>query len=159
VIFETLNMTNTTTLMTLLETSARAHACTEFVALVEAVDWAERQPNELLKAIELALDLDMTALAISLAQQGGQLFPDNERVQQMARMISPLGIQVDRDTPHHTGIKQSSDWLNTHADQYRGQWVAVREGTLIAAAPTLVELEALIGDNDDHTLVTRVRVV
>jgi hypothetical protein len=159
VIFETLDMTTTTTLTTLLETSARAHACTEFVALVEAVDWAERQPTELLKAIDLALDLAMTALAISLAQQGGQLFPDNERVQQMARMISPLGIHLDRDAPHHTGIKQSSDWLNTHADEYRGQWVAVREGILIAAAPTLEELEALMGDNDDHTLVTRVKVV
>jgi hypothetical protein len=159
VIFETLDMTTTTTLTTLLETSARAQACTEFVALVEAVDWAERQPNELLKAIDLALDLDMTALAISLAQQGGQIFPDNERVQQMARRVSPLGIQVDRDAPHHMGIKQSSDWLNNHADEYRGQWVAIREGILIAAAPTLAELETLMGDNDDHTLVTRVRVV
>jgi hypothetical protein len=149
-------MTTTTTLTTLLETSARAQACTEFVALVEAVDWAERQPNELLKAIDLSLDLDMNALAISLAQQGGQLFPDNEHMQQMAQMVSPLGIQVDRDGSRHMGIKQSSDWLNTHADEYRGQWVAVREGILIAAAPTLAELEALMGGNDDHALVTRI---
>ena len=35
---------------------------------------------------------------------------------------------------------QTFVWLRRHAGQYQGQWVAVGEGGLIAAAPTLKEL-------------------
>ena len=49
-------------------------------------------------------------------------------------------------------------WLRKHASQYRGNWVAVRDGHLVAAAATLEELETAIGQTSslDSMLVTKV---
>jgi hypothetical protein len=49
-------------------------------------------------------------------------------------------------------------WFDKHADQYRGQWVAVREGQLLAVASSLAELMSVIGEGEDaiSTIVTKV---
>ena len=43
----------------LLEESLQAGNYRQFVSLVEAIDWSTRQPDELTKAIDLALSLEM----------------------------------------------------------------------------------------------------
>jgi hypothetical protein len=49
-------------------------------------------------------------------------------------------------------------WFDNHADQYRGQWVAVREGQLLGVAASLDELTPIIGEGEDatSTIVTKV---
>jgi hypothetical protein len=49
-------------------------------------------------------------------------------------------------------------WFREHASQYRGQWVAVREGKLLGAAESLEDLKTVIGQGEDavSTVVTRV---
>jgi hypothetical protein len=37
-------------------------------------------------------------------------------------------------------LDASQTWLKEHAAQYKGQWIAVQEGTLLGAAPTLQDL-------------------
>jgi hypothetical protein len=48
--------------------------------------------------------------------------------------------------------------LRVHAAEYRGQWVAVREGKLLGAAESLAALKSLAGLELDpvSTIVTRV---
>jgi hypothetical protein len=40
------------------------------------------------------------------------------------------------------GLRLSRAWLREHAAEYRGQWVAVREGTLLGAAESLAALKS-----------------
>ena len=140
-----------------LEESACAGDRSAFVALVKAIDWSAHQPDELTTAIDLALSLEMASLAIELAQLGGCLFPDHERIQRAARVLAPPIIR-NVATPRAEGLSGSMAWLDAHANQYQGQWVAVREGQLLGAAPSLEELADVIGEDQDttSTIITRV---
>jgi hypothetical protein len=126
-----------------------------FAALAETLDWSDRRPDELTVAIDLALQQEMPALAIRLAQLGGQLFPDHERIQRAARVLAPPNIQSTH-LPPAEGLEASRRWLREHATEYHGQWVAVREGQLVGAAPTLDELEVVRGEDIMSILVTKV---
>ena len=94
---------------------------------------------------------------MELAQLGGRLFPDHERGQRAARVLAPPVVRAVR-APRARGLDASMAWFDEHASQYRGQWVAVREGQLLAAAESLEELMPVIGDGEDaiSTIVTRV---
>jgi hypothetical protein len=144
-------------LATALEESARAGDYREFVALVKATDWSERTPEELLRAIDLALYQEMARLAIELAQLGGRLFPDHERVQRAAEVLAPPVARVVC-LPRARGLDASRAWLREHASEYRGQRIAIREGHRLGAAESLGDLMPLIGQDEDaiSTLVTRV---
>jgi hypothetical protein len=141
----------------LLKEAAEAGDRRRFAQLVEMTDWSTRPPEELTKAIDLALSLEMATLAIKLAQLGGRLFPEHERVQRAARVLAPPVVRSVHP-PRARGLGISMAWLSEHADEYRGRWVAVREGQLLGVADSLGELMPLIGEGEDaiSTLVTRV---
>ena len=141
----------------LLEESARVGDRRTFAVLARAIDWSTRRPDELTATIDLALSLEMATLAIDLAQLGGRLFPDHERVQRAARVLAPPVVRVVR-LPRARGLSASMAWFREHASQYRGQWVAVREGKLLGAAESLEDLKTVIGQGEDavSTVVTRV---
>jgi len=138
-----------------LEQSARMGDRQTFVALVKATDWSTRTPEELLLAIDLALHQEMAALAIELAQLGQRLFSDHERIQQAARVLAPPAIRGVRPS-RARGLKASMEWLREHANEYRGQWVAVREGQLLGAAKSLKELVSLVDEEVNNTIVMHV---
>jgi hypothetical protein len=141
----------------LLEEIVQGGNYQQFVSLIETIDWSSRRPDELTKAIDLALSLEMTKLARKLAQLGGRLFPDHERIQQAAKVLSPPVISRVYSS-QTKGLEASMAWFDNHADQYRGQWVAVREGQLLGVANSLAELTPLIGEGEDavSTIVTKV---
>ena len=138
-----------------LQKSARMGDRRTFLAVVRATDWAARTPEELLLAIDLALHQEMAALAIELAQLGKRLFPDHERIQQAARVLAPPVIRGVRSS-HVRGLRASMEWLREHAKEYRGQWVAVREGQLLGTAESLKELVSLVGEEVSNTIVMHV---
>ena len=56
-------------------------------------------------------------------------------------------------------LPASMQWLREHGDEYAGQWVAVRRGVLLACAPSLAELEALLHMDWDMLSTIVVHVV
>ncbi len=125
-----------------------------FVQLIEGTEWAEKRPEEILQTIDLALSLEMASLAIKLAQQGHRLFPNHPRFQQTAEVLSPPRVRSTTDKPA-TGVKESMSWFGTHAQAYRGRWVAVREGQLVGTAASFKELVALIG-RVENTFISKI---
>ncbi len=145
-------------LETRLTERVRAGDTRHFVALVEATDWTTQQPEALTTAIDLALHLDMSRLAVKLAEMGGRLFPDHERVQQAARVLAaPAKTRISKRRPIK-GKRASMDWFQKHATEYRGQWVAVRDGQLVQSAQSFETLIETIGRDNDllDTIITRV---
>ncbi|MEA3339110.1 MAG: hypothetical protein U9R15_04005 [Chloroflexota bacterium] len=128
-----------------------------FGELVERIDWVTRSPDDLTTAIDLALSMGMSRLPMKLAQLGGRLFPDHERVQRAAYVLAPPVARVTH-LPSARGLDDSSAWMQKHAGEYKGQWIAVREGRLLGAAYSFDEIEPLIGEGEDaiSTIVTRV---
>lgn len=128
-----------------------------FGELVERIDWVTRSPDDLTTAIDLTLSMGMSRLAMELAQLGGRLFPDHERVQLTAQVLAPPVARVTH-LPRARGLDDSREWLREHAGEYKGQWVAVREGRLLGAAYSFDVIKPLIGEGEDaaSTIVTRV---
>jgi hypothetical protein len=128
-----------------------------FVLLAEGIDWSIHQPSDLLHAIDLALNLELSSLAMTLARKGADFFPGHGRILQAARALAPPVVSTEpgRDM---RGLEDSKIWLEEHASEYRGHWVAVRDGNLLKAATTLKALKQDIGDGEEaaRTLVTKV---
>lgn len=129
----------------------------QFVDLVEATNWAMHTPEEILTAIDVALCIEMSDMAINLAQQVGHLFPNHDKCQRAAQVIAPPKI-IGTHPPQGKKLAESADCIRKHAREYRGQWVAAREGVFLGAAPTLKELKVLIGytQDSDSVLFTKI---
>jgi len=140
-----------------LEEVARAGDRRAFVSYVNQIDWTSRQPDELIRTIDLALHLEMVSLASELAQLGGRLFPQHDGVRRVAGVLSPPTTRTIH-VPHSHTLDASRSWLRDNATEYRGQWVAVRNGALLGAAQSLEELEAALGQHEDSrsTIITKV---
>jgi hypothetical protein len=128
-----------------------------FVTQAEVIAWSAQTPDDLAHAIDLALHLELATLAITLATEGQRLFPDHPRIQNAGRVLAPPIGRIGPAAPMQ-GLGASRTWIRNHADAYRGQWIAVREGTLLGAAPSLKGLLAALGPNHNrmNTIVTRV---
>jgi hypothetical protein len=144
-------------LIPLLEQLASEGSPRTFVNLVEMVDWSVRRPDELTAAIDLALREERPTLAMRLAQLGRELFPHHERIECAAQVLAP-GSARSTHLPPAEGLRASRRWLREHADEYRGQWVAVRQGELVGVAPSLEEMETAVDLEEEgaSVLVTRV---
>jgi hypothetical protein len=92
----------------------------------------------------LALSLDLVPLARELVQQGSRVFPDDTRLQQVTAVLAPP-VAIETRPAQGLSLDASQTWLKEHASQYKGQWIAVQEGTLLGAAPTLKDLYVQIG--------------
>lgn len=128
-----------------------------FILVCEGTAWSNRQPEELLHAIDLALSLELSSLAMSLAKKGAELFPRHNRIQQAANVLAPPVIHTE-PSQDMGGLEESKEWLKQHSREYRGQWVAIRDGRLLQSANSLKELKPLVGQGDEakRTLVTKV---
>ena len=145
-------------IFTLMEEAAQAEDPRRFAAWADLIDWSTSTPDELVRTIELTLSLELVALARELTLEGTHLFPNHERLRQAAQVLAPPSVQPQPDMPPAEGLEVSMAWLSEHASQYRGQWVAVRSGRLIATTATLQELEASIGQDTslESTIVAKV---
>jgi hypothetical protein len=60
-------------------------------------------------------------------------------MQKYARVLAPPRV-LHSNLPPDPTIRANHAWLRGHRLAHRGQWVALRNGELLAAAPTLHEL-------------------
>jgi hypothetical protein len=122
------------------------------ITLAEQVDWRSRRPEELIRAIQASLLLDMVLLARELADEGRRVFPNDKRLEQWAIVLAPPRIVGTRPASGKAmGLEASRRWFQqNNASQYKGQWIAVHHGEFLGAAPTLKELYDKIG-RDNRT--------
>jgi hypothetical protein len=127
-----------------LERAAESKDPQRIVQLIRAMKWGRRPARELIRAINLALAMDMVLLARQLIERGKSLFPDEQRFWKLAAVLAPPVIIGTRQ--HRlTGLEESQQWLREHASEYRNQWVAVKAGKFLGAAPKLKNLYEKIG--------------
>ena len=63
-----------------------------------------------------------------------QRWPDAERVQHYARVLAPPVARSRPDIPPKSHVREFA-WLDAHAHEYPGCWLAILEDRLIAAHP------------------------
>lgn len=137
--------------LSLLRSKASASDAQGFGALASQVVWRDRSATDLISVIRLALQAGAPLVARNLSTEGLSLFAANEEVQKFARILAvPVCERVDADP----SSRLNREWLNAHVGEYSGQWVAIRDGQLVATAGSLRELIDRVGDTS-ATLLTK----
>jgi len=141
-------------LMGLLEGAAESEDESVFLSIAKAIDWTTRLPEDLLRAIHLALRVGAFSKARELSAEGVRLYPHNPELQKYARLLAPPKV-VRSDLAPTPSVKANRNWLKEHIQSYKGRWVALRNGELQGAANSLDELVEQLGDTKGM-LLTRV---
>jgi len=146
-----------TSLLECLRAAAEAQNRQDFAVLVDAANLLVISPETLVLAVKMALNQEWLTIALDLVRRGAILFPTDETIQRIGRTLAPPVVRAISGEPPQ-GLAASRAWLRAHAGGYHGQWVAVYNGQLLAAAPTLEDLRARIDplDHPTSTMITRV---
>lgn len=129
---------------------------TEFIAAAKTIDWENCMAEDYINAVRLALSATAYLKARLLATDGANRYPEDAELQKYARVLAPPKV-LPNHTPADPAIRKDRDWLMEHGDEYRGQWVALRRGEFLGAAPALKDLIQEIGDpRGKNILVTQV---
>ena len=140
--------------MALLEEVAEAEEEAALLSIGKAVDWSERSAEDFVLGIKLALKAGVFLLARELASEGAKRHPEHEELQKSARVLAPPKV-IRSDLPPAPSVKANREWLKAHAKNYRGRWVALRNGELVRVANSFDELLEQV-DDTQGILLTKV---
>ncbi len=99
------------------------------------------------RAIAHALSAGEFGLARQLALEGTERYPTYEELHKCARVLAPpTSHVVPASSASRASIKANNAWLKAHWQDYRGQWIALRDGQLVHATSSFDDLVAHIGD-------------
>ncbi|MEZ4714400.1 MAG: hypothetical protein R3A44_44880 [Caldilineaceae bacterium] len=125
-----------------------------FVTVYRLIDWSTRKPAEFERAIQWALAAGAHLAARTLAATGAAKYPAHAELQKAARILAPPKVLRRNLAPDPT-LRANHNWLRTHRLEYSGQWVALRNGQLLASGDSLQELTNAFPVSPD-TLFTKV---
>jgi hypothetical protein len=125
-----------------------------FARAARSMNWARCSAAEFVEAVRLALKVGAHLTALNLVTRGVQRYPQNSNLQKMNRLLGPPRV-LKTNLPPIPSLKANTEWIHTHAVEYRGQWVALQEGRLIASASRVRELKAQ-AESLEGLLITKV---
>lgn len=109
-----------------------------YIDTQQLINWNERTAAEFEQAIHWALTAGAHLTARSLAQSGFAKHPDHAYLQKAARILAPPKLL--RRLPAEPTKLFNHQWLRANRTQYRGQWVALRDGQLLASGDSFKAL-------------------
>jgi hypothetical protein len=122
-----------------LEEAAARKDISGFGRAQEAIDWAAHQAEDIIRAMDLALEVGAYGTARTLSEIGARQFPDHEVVRKYARILGPAKI-LRTGLPPDPGAAADIRWLKKHSSEYRGRWVALKDGELLESADSFEQL-------------------
>ncbi len=131
--------------MALLESAAFAQDVIKFQALVRAMPWSFLTASDFLEAIRMSLALESPIIARQIAEQGTSHFPTHSEINKYARILATPTVKSL--TPFaRLDVKANKLWIMTNRENFKGKWVALHNGKLIAYSSTFPNLTAKVGD-------------
>jgi hypothetical protein len=137
-----------------LEILAQSERTEDFVQAAHCIDWRQQTAEAIVRGVHQALAVGAHILARHLAIQGAELYPQDPELRKMAHILAPPQVRRT-DLPPDPSLAENRRWIHAHADEYRGRWVALHQGTLLAAADSMKELRIQL-DTTRGVLITRI---
>jgi hypothetical protein len=107
-----------------------------------------QSPDDYLQALARALRTGEFGRARQLATEGAARYPDHAELAKSARVLAPPTV-TRASRPLTADIRANRVWLKAHRQDYAGQWIALRDGYLLAAAPSFDALVAHVDETRD----------
>jgi hypothetical protein len=122
-----------------------------FISNLRIVRWEGRPPSDFVRGISSAIKIGLPLAARHISTEGVKFYPNESEIQEYARLFAPARVLP---TQEHSNSNQNANiaWLKAHGSEYRGKWVALKDGHLLGAEITLKELVQRIGDVTDVML-------
>ena len=133
--------------MARLEAAAEDGDEDAFISAYRLLDEEDLSAAEFVQLIRLALEAGAHGKARNIVFRGAQLHPSDAELQKHAYVFAPP--KEFRRTPAHPHARANHQWMMEHGGQYRGQWVAVRNGQLLGASASRDDLVATLDDKTD----------
>ncbi|WP_199248179.1 hypothetical protein [[Phormidium] sp. ETS-05] len=113
-------------------------------------------PEEFINAADQELMRQDWKAAWKIATEGLQHFPDHAELQKYAYILAPPKVtSVPRDP--NRDVQGDIDWLKQNRDEYRGRWVGIKNGELLAVGNSHDEIISVVGPvKNTGILVTKV---
>jgi hypothetical protein len=111
----------------------------------------------LLSQVRIAVENESIPRARKLLRRAIQLGMENEPLNYWRRVLAPP-LAKPQAAATGIGTKASITWLHRYAAQYRGKWVALRDGELIADADTRVQLHRMLKSKEGCSSITIVNL-
>jgi Arc/MetJ-type ribon-helix-helix transcriptional regulator len=105
-------------------------------------------PDDYLQALAVALRTGEFGRARQLALDGAARYPEHAELTKAARVLAPPTV-TRAPHPHSANIPANRAWLKAYRHTYAGQWVALRDGHFLAAAPSFDALAAQVDATPD----------
>jgi hypothetical protein len=118
---------------------------TRFLERLKDIDWDRRSADEFIRAVDLALKAGAHFAARDLATQGAEIHFDSEELQKYARVLAPPK-PLAKTAKSDVRPKANIQWLTANKHNYKGQWVAIKNGVFITSAKTYKALIAELGN-------------
>lgn len=115
-----------------------------FLSVYRQIDWETHPAADFAQAVRLALHVGAHQAARECALAGSRRFPHHAELQKLARLLAPPDAK-SIPGQGNPSWRANRAWLQQHWDDYRGHWVALRDGQLLAVANDVNGLEAQIG--------------
>lgn len=110
-------------------------------------------PEDFLAEIGAIIDSGTLRGAREVAERGLALYPDHPELRHVHHELRPFEVRVNPNFKM-ADPRPSYEWLKKNAANYRGKWVGLDKGELVAACDTLEEvLRALEGRAVGDTVV------
>ena len=137
-----------------LERTAKNRDERTFIEVANNMGWDIRSPGDILRGIQFAFEAGAHFYARRLATAGAERFPEHQDLLKYVKILAPPEV-IQRNLPSDPTLRSNRDWLKTHRDEYKGQWVALQNGELLESAPHLRDLKN-VRDRTEGILFTRV---
>lgn len=136
-----------------LQLAADAGNAGAFIHTARRVDWNRKDADELAEVVRWALCAGAHLMARNLATEGTHRYPQHEYLAKLAYILAPPKYLGSQPASPSTGANVR--WLREHAAEYRGNWVALKNGVLIVRGESVGELRQQIGDLKGY-MITKV---
>lgn len=104
-----------------------------------------KSPEEFIEAMRTALNRGDFYAAQQLSFEAIEQYPDHAEVKKVARILAPPVITTSQAPPGRN-LWINQDWIKQNRMQYRGQWVALKDGQLLAHGKNIDELVEQVGE-------------
>jgi hypothetical protein len=128
-----------------LEEAARSRDSQEFLVGVRQMNWEQVEAKDFSRAIKSAMRIGLPLAARHISSFGAQYHPHNPEIRDYARLLAPASAKVI-NRPATSDQSPNIAWLKIHGAEYKGLWVALKDGRLLGADHALKSLVEKIAD-------------
>lgn len=142
--------------ITNIEIYAKENDIDQFIEAVTNLDLENFPSQSIIRIIDLALSIGLVKLPQQLAQRAKQIYPDDKEIVKYQKILAPPKI-INSNLPPYPPAELNVKWLKEFRNEYKGKWVALKDGILLASAVSFEELKSKVEiKKKSHILVTRV---